>query len=46
MEVYERIGKSIGAFKHGEVEYDRVSNKIINDLKNEYIKEVTFDNEI
>lgn len=46
MEVYEKIGKSIGAFRHGEVEYERVSNKIINDIKNEYIKEVTFDNEI
>ena len=46
MDVYEKIGKSIGAFKHGEIEYERVSNKIINDIKNGYIKEVTFDNEI
>lgn len=46
IEVYEKIGKSIGAFRQGEVEYERVSNKIINDVKNEYIKEVTFDNEI
>lgn len=46
MDTYEAIGKNIGAIKQGEVDYSRVSNKIINDMKNEYIKEVTFDNGI
>jgi len=41
--VYETIGKAIGAYKHGEADYDRVSNKIVNDVKNEYIKGITFD---
>lgn len=40
---YETIGKSIGAIKGGEVDYDRVSIKIINDIKTEKIKGVTFD---
>ena len=43
MEAYEIIGKSIGAIKGGEVDYDRVSIKIINDIKTEKIKGVTFD---
>jgi len=42
-EVYNIIGKSIGAYKNGEADYDRVSNKIVNDVKNEYIKGITFD---
>ena len=42
-EVYNTIGKSIGAYKNGEADYDRVSNKIVNDIKNEYIKGITFD---
>lgn len=42
-EAYETIGKSMGAMKHGEVDYDRVSTKIVNDMKLEYIKGVTFD---
>ena len=46
MTIYEKIAKNIGAYKNGEVIYEKVSNKIINDLKNEYIKEVTFDNGI
>ena len=43
VEVYNKIGMSIGAYKHGEADYERVSNKIVNDLKNEYIKGITFD---
>ncbi len=42
-EVYSSIGKNIGAIKNGEVDYDRVSKKIINDIKMEHIKGVTFD---
>lgn len=44
--IYDIIGKNIGAVKHGEIDYERVSNKIINDIKDEYIKGIVFDNEI
>ncbi len=40
---YETIGKNMGAIKNGEVDYDRVSKKILNDIKMEYIKGITFD---
>lgn len=41
---YELIGKKIGAMiSGGEIDYDRVSNAILNDIKNEYIKGITFD---
>lgn len=43
LEVYNTIGKQIGAYKNGEADFNRVSNKIINDVKDEYIKGVTFD---
>jgi len=42
-EVYNIIGKAMGAYKNGEADYERVSNKVVNDLKNEYIKGITFD---
>lgn len=43
-ETYDLIGKKIGAIiSGGEIDYDRVSTTIINDIKNEYIKEITFD---
>ena len=42
-EAYFIIGQNMGAIKHGEVDYDRVSKKIVNDMKMEYIKGVTFD---
>ena len=42
--VYESIGKRIGAIvSGGEVDYDRVSKTILEDIKNERIKGVTFD---
>ena len=41
---YEKIGHLMGAVNKGqEVDYTKVSNKIINDIKNEYIKGITFD---
>ena len=43
MASYEEIGKKIGAMKHGEVDYDKVSLKIVNDIKGEKIKGITFD---
>lgn len=43
-EVYEKIGRKIGAIiSGGEVDYSRISKTIMNDLKNEYIKNITFD---
>ena len=43
-ETYDAIGKKIGAIiRGGEVDYDRVSNAVINDIKNEAVKGVTFD---
>lgn len=44
LETYDFIGKKINAIISGnEVDYDRVSNTILNDVKNEYIKGITFD---
>ncbi len=44
MEAYETIGKKIGAIiKGGEIDFDRVSNTILNDIKNEFVKNITFD---
>lgn len=41
---YDAIGKKIGALiKGGEYDYDRVSNTVINDIKLENIKGITFD---
>ena len=42
-EVYNTIGKKIGAYKNGEADYNRVSETIINDVKSERIKNITFD---
>lgn len=41
--VYETIGKKIGAMKNGEPDYERISTRIVSDLKTENIKGVTFD---
>ena len=43
-EIYDSIGKKIGAIVRGqEVDYERISNAILNDIKQEYIKGITFD---
>jgi len=42
-EVYNIIGQKIGAMKNGEPDYERISNRVVNDLKLENIKGVTFD---
>ena len=42
-QVYEIIGQKIGAMKNGEPDYERVSARIVNDLKTENVKGVTFD---
>ena len=44
IEVFDTIGKKRGCLiRGGEVDYDRVCNIIINDLKEGYIKGITFD---
>ena len=43
MDMYEVIGKSLGAVRNGEVDYDKVSNKVYNDVIKERISGVTFD---
>lgn len=41
---YDAIGKKIGAIiSGGEVDYTRVSEYILNDIKNEYVSGITFD---
>ena len=42
-EVYEIIGKKIGAMKNGEPDYERINARIVNDIKLENVKGVTFD---
>ncbi|MGN1337711.1 MAG: ribosome biogenesis GTPase YlqF [Candidatus Coprovivens sp.] len=42
--VYDTIGKKIGAIvSGGEIDYDRVSKTILEDIKNERVKNITFD---
>ena len=42
--VYNIIGKRIGAIvSGGEIDYDRVSKTILEDIKNERVKNITFD---
>ncbi len=43
LEAFEKIAFKIGAIKNKEVDYDRVSLKIINDIKTEAIQKITFD---
>ncbi len=46
MACYEILGPKMGAMRGGEPDYERISNRIINDLKDEYVKGIVFDNEI
>ena len=43
VEDYNIIGKKIGAFKNGEADFNRVSEYILNDIKSNRIKNITFD---
>ena len=45
-EVYEILAKNMGAYRHQEVDYEKVSNRIINDIRNNYIKGIVFDHEL
>lgn len=40
---FDTIANNIGAISNGEVDYTRVYKMIINDVKQEYIKGITFD---
>ena len=42
-EIFKEIALKIGAYKNNEVDYEKVSLKIYNDIINGVIKEVTFD---
>ncbi len=43
-EMYDRIGKKLGyIIRGGEIDYARVSTSVINDIRNENIKGITFD---
>ncbi len=42
-EMFDIIGKAMGATVRGETDYDRVSNRIYNDLASGKIKGITFD---
>lgn len=44
-ESFYQIAKNIGAVKMGEADYNRVYKYIINEIKSEYIKGITFDYE-
>ena len=44
VEVYDAIGRKFGCLiRGGNIDYDKVINIIINDIKNGYIKGITFD---
>ena len=43
LEMYEIIGKKIGAYKNGEIVYEKVSNKVYNDIVGGKIVGVTWD---
>jgi len=44
IEEFETIGKKRGCLvRGGEVDYDKVSNAVLNDIKEGYIKNITFD---
>ena len=43
VESYNIIGKKIGAYRNGEADFRRVSQFILNDIKSEKIKNITFD---
>ena len=43
VETYNIIGRKIGAYKNGEADFRRVSQYVLNDIKGEKIKGITFD---
>lgn len=43
IDILDKIGKQIGAFRNNETDYDRVYNTILRDLKEGYLGKITFD---
>ena len=43
VDVLDKIGKKIGAFRNNETDYDKVYNTILKDLREGYLGKVTFD---
>lgn len=41
--IFEQIGKKIGAIQNGKIDYNKVYIRIIKDLQNGYLGKVTFD---
>ena len=43
---YQVIARGMGAIRNGEIDYEKVSNRIINDVKSGLVKGVVFDHEL
>lgn len=43
VDVLDKIGKKVGAFRNNETDYDKVYNTILKDLREGYLGKVTFD---
>jgi len=43
IDILDTIGKKIGAIRNNEIDYDRVYNTILRDLKEGYLGKITFD---
>lgn len=44
VDILDEIGKKIGAFRNSETDYDRVYKRVIKDLQDGYLGNITFDN--
>ena len=44
VDILDQIGKKIGAFRNNETDYERVYKKVIKDLQDGYLGNITFDN--
>ena len=44
-DAFDAIAKNIGAIRNGEADYNRTAKYIINEIKLEHIKGITFDYE-
>ena len=44
VDILDKIGKKIGAFRNSETDYDRVYKRVIKDLQDGYLGKITFDN--
>ena len=43
---YQVIARGMGAIRNGEIDYEKVSIRIINDVKSGLVKGVVFDHEL